>query len=250
MSGSRLISGFHAVRTALAHGAGHVEEVWVDIKRRDKRMREIEQRCRAEHVKLHRVSREELEQRVPNTNHQGIAARTAAPASLSEKDLETIVADVEKPLLLALDGVQDPHNLGAILRTADAAGVHAVIAPRDKSVGLTPTVCKIASGAAESVPYIQVTNLVRTMQFLQQHYNIWITGAAGEAEQLLYEADLSGGVVIVLGGEQNGMRRLVRETCDQLVRIPMVGKVESLNVSVAAGICLFESQRQRQTDVI
>ena len=245
MAESRIIGGFHAVRTALAHGADGVQEVWIDSKRRDKRMREIEQRCASEKIAIHRVPREELDQRAPNTNHQGVAARTQAPASLSERDLENILGQVDQPLLLVLDGVQDPHNLGAILRTADAAGVAAVIAPKDKSVGLTPSVCKIASGAAETVPYIQVTNLVRSLQFIQNHYNVWVTGTASEAETSVYDVDFKGATAIVLGGEQNGLRRLVRETCDQLVKIPMSGKVESLNVSVAAGICLFESLRQR-----
>jgi 23S rRNA (guanosine2251-2'-O)-methyltransferase len=148
-------------------------------------------------------------------------------------------------LILILDGVQDPHNLGACLRTADATGVDVVIAPRDKSVGLTPVVSKIASGAAESVPFVQVTNLARTMKMLADAYQVWIVGTAGETESKLYDIDLTGNLAVVMGGEQKGMRRLTREHCDQLVYLPMLGEVESLNVSVAAGVALYEVVRQR-----
>jgi len=148
-------------------------------------------------------------------------------------------------LLLILDGVQDPHNLGACLRSADAAGLLAVIAPKDRSVGLTPTACKVASGVAESVPFIQVTNLVRTIRWLQSEAGVWVVGAAGEAETSLYQTDLNGPLALVMGGEEKGMRRLTREACDLLVKLPMLGSVESLNVSVACGICLFESNRKR-----
>ncbi len=157
-----------------------------------------------------------------------------------------ILKKVEGPLLLlVLDGVQDPHNLGACLRTADAAGVHAVIAPKDRSVGLTPVACKVASGAAERLPFIQVTNLARTLKMLADRFGVWIIGAAGEAQQSLYEIDLKTPTVLVMGGEEKGMRRLTREHCDQLVSLPMSGTVESLNVSVATGVALYEVVRQR-----
>ena len=147
-----------------------------------------------------------------------------------------------------LDGVTDPHNLGACLRSADGAGVHAVIAPRDRAGGLTPVVCKVASGAAETVPFVQVTNLVRTLRYLQDSHRVFVVGAAGDAQLDLYRADLTGPLALVMGSEGEGMRRLTRETCDQLVRLPMAGHVESLNVSVATGICLYEAVRQRRPD--
>ncbi|HHH39719.1 MAG TPA: 23S rRNA (guanosine(2251)-2'-O)-methyltransferase RlmB [Sedimenticola sp.] len=242
---SQLISGLHSVRTALKHGAGSVLEVWVEARRRDRRMRELIGLVKEAGVRLHRVEREELERLVPNTNHQGVAARTRAPAVRDEKTLQPFVEGLESPpFLLVLDGVQDPHNLGACLRTADAAGVDAVITPKDRSAGLTPTACKVASGAAERVPFFQVTNLVRTLRWLRQE-GVWLVGTAGEAETGLFQSDLTGPLAIVMGGEEKGMRRLTREACDLLVRLPMRGCVESLNVSVAAGITLYEAVRQR-----
>jgi 23S rRNA (guanosine2251-2'-O)-methyltransferase len=188
-----------------------------------------------------------LDTRQPGVNHQGVVATTQAPAALDEKALKTLIEDLqEPPLLLILNGVQDPHNLGACLRSADAAGVHAVIAPKDRSVGLTPTACKVASGAAETVPLVQVTNLARTLRWLQDEAGIWVVGTAGETDTLLYDADLQGPLALVMGAEGKGMRRLTREACDALVCLPMAGSVESLNVSVAAGICLFEAVRQRR----
>lgn len=163
-----------------------------------------------------------------------------------EDALDTLLQELQEPaFLLVLDGVQDPHNLGACLRTADAAGVHAVIAPKDRAVGLTPVACKVASGAAETVPFIQVTNLSRTLRQLREACGLWVVGMAGEAEQSLYQTDLSGGLVMVMGGEEKGMRRLVREQCDLLLSVPMRGTVESLNVSVATAVGLFEAVRQR-----
>jgi 23S rRNA (guanosine2251-2'-O)-methyltransferase len=168
------------------------------------------------------------------------------PAAGDERRLDALLDGLEGPaFLLVLDGVQDPHNLGACLRSADAAGVHAVVAPRERAAGLTPTACKVASGAAERIPFVQVTNLARTLRGLSEDRGLRIVGAAGEAATLLYDADLRGGLALVMGGEEKGLRRLTRERCDQLVRLPMQGTVESLNVSVAAGICLFEALRQR-----
>ncbi|MCU7960012.1 MAG: 23S rRNA (guanosine(2251)-2'-O)-methyltransferase RlmB [gamma proteobacterium symbiont of Bathyaustriella thionipta] len=245
MSESQLVSGLHSVRTLLSQNPEEIQQVWLDKKRRDKRMQAIEQRCLSAGIRPQRVSHAELDQLLPHTNHQGVIARSTASKSWTEDGLQALLADIDTPLLLALDGVQDPHNLGAVLRTADAAGVHAVIAPKDNAAGLTATVQKISSGASLTVPYIQVTNLARSIKKLQQQ-GLWVVGTAGEADQTLYETDLQGPLLIVMGGEQNGLRRLVRENCDHLVRLPMLGKVESLNVSVASGVVLYEAVRQRQ----
>jgi 23S rRNA (guanosine2251-2'-O)-methyltransferase len=247
MSESQLIAGLHSVRTALKHGAGSVLEVWIEgVRKQDRRVREVIVLARESDVKVSYINRDQMDQLTSGSNHQGVAARTQVPSSLDESALETLLSTLEvPPFLLILDGVTDPHNLGACLRSADAAGIHAVIAPKDRSVGLTPTACKVASGAAESVPFIQVTNLVRTLKWLQSDRGVWLVGTAGEAETSVYEADLKGPVGIVMGGEEKGMRRLTRESCDLLVKLPMAGVVESLNVSVAAGICIFEAARQR-----
>jgi 23S rRNA (guanosine2251-2'-O)-methyltransferase len=246
MSENKTIAGLHSVRTALKHGVGSVQEMWVEAKRKDRRIKELVELARADAVPLHFVSKEELDALQPGVNHQGVIASTQAPAPLDEKALKAMLEGLEEPpLLLILDGVQDPHNLGACLRSADAAGVHALITPKDRSVGLTPTACKVASGAAESVPFVQVTNLARTLRWLQEA-GIWVVGTAGETNTLIYDADLQGPLALVMGAEEKGMRRLTREACDALVRLPMAGSVESLNVSVAAGICLFEAVRQRR----
>jgi 23S rRNA (guanosine2251-2'-O)-methyltransferase len=246
VSKPHIIAGINSVRTALKHGSDGVTEVWVEAKRRDKKIREIIGLAKEDGVIIHQVDRSELDGLVPNVNHQGAVAKVAVPAALGEKELEELLNSLNTPpFLLVLDGVQDPHNLGACLRSADAAGVTAVIAPKDRSVGLTPTVCKVASGAAETVPFIQVTNLARTIRWLQDNYRVWVVGTAGEAESSLYQLALTGPFALVMGGEDKGMRRLTREACDSLVSIPMAGSVESLNVSVATGISLFEAVRQR-----
>ncbi|OOZ34771.1 23S rRNA (guanosine(2251)-2'-O)-methyltransferase RlmB [Solemya velesiana gill symbiont] len=248
MSQGQLVAGVHSVRTALKHGAGSVLEIWVEARRRDRRIKEVIGLAKAAGLRVAQVSREELDALVPGANHQGVVARTEVPAALSEKDLKNLLQDIEdKSFLLILDVVQDPHNLGACLRSADAAGVHAVIAPKDRSAGLTPTACKVACGAAESIPFIQVTNLARTLRWLSEELGIWLVGTAGEADDELFQVDLKGPLAIVMGAEEKGMRRLTREACDQLVKLPMAGSVESLNVSVAAGICLFEAVRQRRS---
>lgn len=240
-----LIAGLHAVRTALGHGVGEVYELWYDPKRRDRRLREVLELARKVHVPTRAVARDELDRLTQGANHQGVAARVAIPAALDQHALERLLSRLsEPPFLLILDGVQDPHNLGACLRTADAAGVHAVVAPKDHSVGLTPAVCKVASGAAGRVPYVQVTNLARTLKGLQQQ-GIWLVGTAGEAQGSLYETDLAGPLALIMGGEGKGLRRLTRDHCDLLVSLPMHGAVESLNVSVATGIVLYEALRQR-----
>jgi len=239
------IAGIHSVRAVLRHGETSVDEVWLDRRRRDRRLGELAEMARGAGVRLRQVEAEEIERAAPGLNHQGALAWASAPASRGEPDLDAILDGLSgPPFLLVLDEVQDPHNLGACLRTADAAGIQAVIAPRDNAVGLTPAVCKVASGAAETMPYVQVTNLARTLDALKGR-GIWLIGLAGEAEADLYGIDLTGPIALVLGGEGRGLRRLTRERCDYLARLPMLGTVESLNVSVATGICLYEALRQR-----
>jgi 23S rRNA (guanosine2251-2'-O)-methyltransferase len=239
------IAGIHSVRTALKHGGGGVSELWLERRRRDRRLGEIAATARKAGVRVRQVDRDELDRAAQGVNHQGVLAWTHAPAARGEKDLLRILDEADGPaFVLILDGVQDPHNLGACLRTADAARIHAVVAPKDNAVGLTPIACKVASGAAESVPYVQVTNLARTIDSLKER-GVWFVGTAGEASAGLFETDLTGPLALVMGGEGKGLRRLTRERCDLLVRLPMLGTVESLNVSVAAGICLYEAVRQR-----
>ena len=246
-SGSHRVGGLHSVRAALRHGADRLAGVWYDARRHDRRLRELLEALKAGGVPLHAADRAELDRMVPGTNHQGVVAETRVPAAQDESALEALLQGLaEPPLLLVLDGVQDPHNLGACLRSADAAGAHAVIAPKDRAAGLTPVACKVASGAAEVLPFVQVTNLARTLRWLREARGVWVTGAAGEAATELYDLDLSGPLALVLGAEEKGLRRLTREQCDQLARLPMAGTVESLNVSVAAGVCLFEAVRQRR----
>lgn len=247
MSGdSHWVAGIHAVRTALKHGAAQVQEILVDATRRDRRLKALLDEARALGLRVTDSDRKTLDRLAQGANHQGVVARAEAPSALNEGDLDSLLEGLSvAPLLLVLDGVTDPHNLGACLRTADAAGVHAVIAPRDRSVGLTPVACKVASGAAETVPFVQVTNLARTLRHLQDHFRVFVIGTAGEAERSLYQSDLKGPLALVMGAEGEGMRRLTREHCDQLLSLPMAGSVESLNVSVATGVCLFEAVRQR-----
>lgn len=240
------VAGIHAVRSALGHGAARVRELLVDRRRRDRRLQSLVERAAELGIPVRQVDRGELDRLAVGTAHQGVVARSEAPAARNERDLDALLEGLEEPpFLLILDGVTDPHNLGACLRTADAAGVHAVIAPADRSVGLTPVVCKVASGAVESVPFVQVKNLVRTLKRLQQEHRIFLVGAAGEARSSLFQTDLTGPLGMVMGAEGAGLRRLTREQCDQLVGLPMRGHVESLNVSVASGICLYEALRQR-----
>lgn len=240
------MTGIHSVRSALKYGPAGVGELWLDRGRRDRRLAELAEAARQGGIRIRQVTVEELDQAAQGTNHQGALAWVRSPAARPQQDLDALLDDIDgPPLLLLLDAVQDPHNLGACLRTADAAGVHAVIAPKDRSAGLTPVVSKVASGAAETVPFIQVTNLARTMEQLKER-GLWLIGTAGETASELYERDLTGPLGLVMGGEGEGLRRLTRERCDALVRLPMLGRVESLNVSVAAGICLYEALRQRR----
>ena len=241
---TQLILGIHAVRAALGQ-TQRVVELWVDARRQDRRIQELLQAAQSGKLTLHRVSAQELDRLTHHTNHQGVAARIRLPQVHDEPFLKALLKRISSPaFLLVLDGVQDPHNLGACLRTADGAGTQAVIIPRDKSVGLTATVCKVASGAAESVPLIQVTNLARTLGWLKEQ-GVWVIGTAGEASQTLYQTDLNRPLALVMGSEGKGLRRLSREQCDLLVSLPMYGSVESLNVSVAVGVSLFEVVRQR-----
>jgi 23S rRNA (guanosine2251-2'-O)-methyltransferase len=240
------VVGIHSVRTALKHGPDGVSEVWLDRTRRDRRLGELADLTRRAGVNLRQVDAADIDRLAEGGNHQGALAWVRIPTARTEQDLDRLLDDLQSPpLLLLLDEVQDPHNLGACLRTADATGVRAVIAPKDNAVGLTPVVCKVASGAAETLPYIQVTNLARVMCALKER-GIWLIGTAGDAEHDLYATDLTGPLGIVMGSEGNGLRRLTRERCDRLIRLPMLGKVESLNVSVAAGVCLYEAVRQRR----
>ena len=244
---AQLVVGIHAVRTALKHGAQRIDRLWFDSARRDRRLRQLLDEARAAGLRAEASDKAALDRMTGGANHQGVVAQGEMPASLGEAALDEILTALEHPpLLLVLDGVTDPHNLGACLRSADGAGVDAVIAPRDRAGGLTPVVCKVASGAAETVPFVQVTNLARTLRHLQNAHRVFVVGAAGEADIGLFDADLTGALALVMGAEGEGMRRLTRQTCDQLVCLPMAGQVESLNVSVATGICLYEAVRQRR----
>ncbi|MBK1693884.1 23S rRNA (guanosine(2251)-2'-O)-methyltransferase RlmB [Chromatium weissei] len=240
------IAGIHSVRAALKFGNAGVAEIWLERSRHDRRLTEVTALARQTEVNIRHMERAELDTAAAGANHQGVLAWVRVPAARSEQDLTALLNRLEQPpFLLLLDEITDPHNLGACLRTAEAVGVHAVIAPRDNAVGLTPVVCKVASGAAETLPYFQVTNLVRVMEDLKAR-GVWLTGTAGEAEFELYDVDFRGAIGLVMGSEGSGLRRLTREHCDRLVRLPMCGQVESLNVSVAAGVCLYEALRQRR----
>ena len=243
MSETRLIYGFHAVTSRLRQKAAGVREIYLDSSRGDPRSRELVKTAQARGVRVIMVEAARLDGMTGRARHQGIAARVEA--AVPGRDLDAILDGLDEPaLLLVLDGVTDPHNLGACLRVADALGVHAVIAPKDRAAGITPVVEKVASGAADTVPFIAVTNLARAMRSLKER-EIWLIGADQGASRDLYATRLAGLLAWVLGAEGEGMRRLTRESCDELARIPMLGAVESLNVSVAAGIVLAETRRQR-----
>ena len=245
MSDKQQAFGVHAVEALLKRDAGSVTELYIQEGRNDKRLQTILSLAQTANIRPRVVSINTLDELTNAQRHQGVVALCASGKIYHENDLETLLAQAKKPvLILILDTVQDPHNLGACLRSADAAGVSFVIAPKDKAVGLTPAVRKVASGAAETVPFIQVTNLARTLEWLKEQ-GVWLYGAAGEATESIYTTDLTGAVAIIMGGEESGLRRLTRDLCDFLIKIPMHGTVESLNVSVATGICLFEVLRQR-----
>ena len=241
---ARILFGFHAVTVRLKTAPASVLEVHLDSQRRDARMRGFAERARQAGTKLVDSSDAQLTQLAGTARHQGVVARVNALAP--RHSLDDVLDEVQgAPLVLVLDGVTDPHNLGACLRVADGAGAHAVIAPKDHAVGLNATVAKVASGAAETVPYLMVTNLARTLNELKER-DIRIVGTSDDAQRTIHDTDLSGPLALVLGAEGSGLRQLTRKTCDELVRIPMRGAVESLNVSVAAGVCLYEALRQRK----
>ena len=236
--------GWHAVEAVLKREPERLQQVWIQTGRQDKRVKSITDTLDSLGVKWKVVHRKELDERVSGV-HQGVVAAVSESREWTEDDLLAQRAASDKPpFLLVLDGVTDPHNLGACMRTADAVGVQAVIVPKDKSASLTPVARKVACGAAETVPFVRVTNLARFLRSLQDQ-GVWLIGTAGEADATLYQADFKGPVALVMGAEGKGMRRLTREHCDQLINIPMLGHVDSLNVSVATGVCLYEALRQR-----
>lgn len=243
MAETRIICGFHAILSRLRQDAAPVKEIYVDGGRRDRRVQEFLKLAEARGARVMLVDAKRLDGMTGNARHQGVAARVEIARLPTHID-EVLEGLSEPALLLVLDGVTDPHNLGACLRVADAMGAHAVIAPKDRAVGINATVSKVASGAAESVPYIAVTNLARTLRELTER-QIWLYGADASGDRELYATRLDGALAWVFGAEGEGLRRLTRETCDALVRIRMFGTVESLNVSVSAGICLAETRRQR-----
>ncbi len=240
------IAGINAVAAALEHDADNVREVLVEAGAKNPRIADIETEARRKDIDVRRVTQQALDGVAGGLRHQGVAARYAAAKTWDEKDLAELVEAADgKALVLVLDGVQDPHNLGACLRSAAAAGATAVVIPKDKAVQVTATVRKTSAGAADIVPVVRATNLARTLRELQK-LGVWIHGLAGDADATLYSLDLTGNIALVMGGEADGLRRLTREYCDHLARIPMPGDFESLNVSVATGIALFEAVRQRQ----
>ncbi|HBO22247.1 MULTISPECIES: 23S rRNA (guanosine(2251)-2'-O)-methyltransferase RlmB [unclassified Providencia] len=241
---SEIIYGVHAVKALLESSPQRIKEVFILKGREDRRLLSVAREVEALGIVVQVANKQWMDSQTEGGVHQGIIANVLPGKQYQEGDLPDLLEKIESPFLLILDGVTDPHNLGACLRSADAAGVHAVIVPKDKSAQLNATAKKVASGAAENVPLIRVTNLARTLRLLQE-YNVWIVGTAGEADHNLYQSKLDGPLALVMGAEGEGMRRLTREHCDELISIPMAGSVSSLNVSVATGVCLFEAVRQR-----
>jgi 23S rRNA (guanosine2251-2'-O)-methyltransferase len=237
------VYGIHAVAALIERSPERIDSLQILEGRSDQRMQQLLNAAERTQIRIARVSRDALDKY--EIKHQGVVALLANNVEYREADLQQLVERAEKPLLLILDGVTDPHNLGACLRSADAAGVDVVIAPRDNAASLTPVARKVASGAAEAIPFVQVTNLARTLRDLKA-WGVWIVGAAGEADVEIYDQDLTGPIAIAMGAEGSGLRRLTREHCDFLVKLPMAGSVSSLNVSVATGVCLFEAVRQRR----
>lgn len=244
-----VVFGIHAVNELIKRSPERFKEIWFLKGRDDDRLKPIINLSRKYNIPAQLVQRKVLDDKSKGEQHQGVVATVTPGKTYTEADLDDILQTAERknqaPFLLILDGVTDPHNLGACLRNADAAGVQAIVVPKDNAARLTATVRKVAVGAAETVPLVQVTNLARTMKQLQQ-MGVWIVGTAGETDKCLYDVKLSGPMALVMGAEGKGMRRLTKETCDELVKLPMAGSVSSLNVSVASGICLFEIVRQRQ----
>ncbi|MFO1515713.1 MAG: 23S rRNA (guanosine(2251)-2'-O)-methyltransferase RlmB [Lysobacterales bacterium] len=245
MSAGDLLFGIHAVEAALQHDAANIVELFIEAGSHNARLKELSERAREAGVKPHARDKAALDRMTGGARHQGAVARYRAPPPRSEAELAALVqAAGRDALLLVLDGVTDPHNLGACLRSAEAAGVNAVLAPKDKAVGITPTVRTASAGAADRVPFFAVTNLARTLKALKEQ-GVWLVGLAGDTRDDYFRLDLAGPLAIVVGSEGEGLRRLTREACDFVARIPMRGSVESLNVSVATGVALFEALRQR-----
>jgi len=240
---SEIIFGFHSVESIIRNDPINILQLLVEKNRHDKRITQLIAYAESQGISVEYLKKTDLQKQADSHKTQGVAVRYKSSAKIEGKSLEDIIQK-ENVFLLILDGVTDPHNLGACLRTADAAGVDAVIVPKDRAAGLTPVVRKVACGAAESIAFFQVTNLARTLKQLNDN-EVWIVGTAGEAEHSLYDVPLTGKLALIMGAEEKGMRRLTRESCDQLVKMPMAGQVESLNVSVATGVCLFEAVRQR-----
>ncbi|ETD72544.1 23S rRNA (guanosine-2'-O-)-methyltransferase [Pelistega indica] len=243
MATYQVLAGFHAVTARLRHSPDSIKEIYIENARKDKRMQTLIEQADRQQVKIYFVDVHRLDGLSKGIRHQGVVA--LAEQRQLAVNVDDVLDVVEGPvLLLILDSVTDPHNLGACLRTADAAGVHAVIAPKDKAVGLNATVQRVACGAADTVPYLMVTNLARTMRQLKER-DVWLVGTTDQADHTIYQVDAKRSMAWVMGAEGDGMRRLTAETCDELVRIPMAGSVESLNVSVASAVCLYETARQR-----
>jgi 23S rRNA (guanosine2251-2'-O)-methyltransferase len=243
MSSPKVLFGFHAVGVRLKTAPLSIVEIYYESTRRDARMRQFLERANEAGTRLIEADNLRLAKLCGSHGHQGVAARVEPVPQIHSLD-DLLDAVTGPPLLLVLDGITDPHNLGACLRVADGAGAHAVIAPKDHAAGINATVAKVASGAAETMPYFMVTNLARTLGELKER-SIWVTGTSDDAPKTLYQVQFTGPTAIVLGAEGAGMRQLTRKTCDELVSIPMHGAVESLNVSVASGVCLYEALRQR-----
>lgn len=237
--------GLHSIQSALNYSPKKINKAWIDNQRHDKRLSKAIDELLELGIEPIKVDRKQLDRMSEGNNHQGIVIEVEMPGELSENELQSAVENLQATALyLVLDNVQDPHNLGACLRTADAAGAHGVIITKDNATGITPTVCKVASGAAETVPVYQVTNLSRTLRWLKDQ-GIWVIGAAGDTKQTAYQTDFTVPLALVVGAEGKGLRRLTSETCDMLVSLPMQGQVESLNLSVATGVLLYEVLRQR-----
>lgn len=242
---SQKIFGLHAVQAALKNDASRVKSLWVLRNRKDQRLEKVVRAAKSAGLRITLSTRKELDKLVDGERHQGVVAQIEGEAGHDESYLHNLLPLLDHaPLFLVLDGVTDPHNVGACMRTAEAAGVDAVIAPRDRAAGLTAVARKVASGSAERVPFVQVTNLARTLRDLQEQ-GVWVVGAAGGTDQSIYDAPFVRPTALVMGAEGKGMRRLTEEVCDQVIAIPMQGEVESLNVSVAAAVCLYEAVRQR-----
>ncbi len=245
MSKADYVIGLHAVEALLSSGPDRVTTVLLQKSRDDERLKYIVELATAQSINIEYLTRHKLDEIVNNSHHQGVVAVTKSANAFDESLLPDLLSNIKQPaLILVLDGVQDPHNLGACMRSADAFGVNMIIAPKDKAVGITPVVRKVACGAAESVPFIRVTNIARTLRLLQDK-GVWLIGTDDQAETTLQEVDMSGDIALIMGSEGSGMRQLTKKHCDFLVNIPMQGMVSSLNVSVATGVSLYEVQRQR-----